>query len=323
MGVFSYGCTSFNLNFYVMVLKKKKVIIAGGSGFLGRHLAVYLESVDCEVYCLTRKPTLKNDVYWDGKNLGDWIAELDGAEALINLAGKSVDCRYNEKNKREILLSRTQSTAVLADAVKRVDNPPKVWINSSSATIYVHSESVHMTEDRGVIGDDFSMNICKKWEEEFYKHSLLSTRRVAIRTSIVLGNSGGAYPKLKKLTQLFLGGKHGTGEQFVSWIHIEDFCRGVLFVMNHQELVGSVNVVAPNPIVNRVFMKEMRKSLGRGFGIGQPKWLLEIGAAMIGTETELLLKSRNVYPERLLESGFEFKFSQIRPCLNDLVNSKY
>jgi uncharacterized protein (TIGR01777 family) len=299
-------------------MKNQNILLAGGSGFLGRSLEKFFQTEGCEVRILTRNPKVKNEIYWDAKTNGDWISELEWADVLINMTGKSVDCRYTDENKKEILDSRIHSTGILAFAVQKAENPPNVWLNAASATIYVHSETQQMTEDDGIIGDDFSMNVCKQWENEFFKHDLLSTRRVALRTSIVMGKSGGAYPKLKQIAKLFLGGKQGSGNQFISWIHIEDFCAAIHFIIDHPEFVGAVNVVGPKPILNKEFMAELRKTVKRPFGIGQPKWLLELGARIIGTESELLLKSRNVIPERLLEKGFKFKYETAKACLEKL-----
>lgn len=301
-------------------MKNRKILIPGGKGFLGQCLARYFTGMGCEVRILSRQPQRINEFYWDNNAIGEWIAEVEWADVLINLTGKSVDCRYTEKNKRKILNSRIDSTEILAKAIQKCENPPELWLNASSATIYVHSETQQMTEDEGIIGDDFSMNVCKSWEDKFFKAELQSTRRVALRTSIVLGKNGGAYPKLRQLTRLFMGGKQGNGNQFVSWIHAVDFCKAVDFIMEHPEIVGPINIAAPNPVRNNDFMKFLRKSLGRSFGIGQSKWLLELGAKIIGTETELLLKSRNVIPERLTEKGFVFQYNSVESCLNSLAH---
>ena len=293
------------------MVKSKNVLIAGGKGFLGQSLQAYFQELGFCVRILTRHPQKQNEVYWDGQNLGDWIAEIEWADILINLAGKSVDCRYTEANKKAIIDSRVDSTHILAVAIKKAEHKPQIWLNSSSATIYVHAESTGMTEDQGVIGDDFSMNVCKAWEKEFFKHDLQHTRRVALRTSIVLGNDGGAYPKLKGLVRFFMGGYQGNGRQYVSWIHVLDFCRAIDHIIHHPELVGPVNIVAPNPVPNKTFMRVLRKSLKRHIGLNQPKWFLELGAKLIGTETELLLKSRRVIPEYLLEAGFQFQYQEI------------
>ncbi|MBD3637918.1 MAG: TIGR01777 family protein [Crocinitomicaceae bacterium] len=296
----------------------KHILIAGGRGFLGLELHDYFQSRGLAVKLLTRRPRASNEVFWDGKHLGEWMKEIEWADILINLAGKSVNCRYTDKNKAEILSSRIDTTAILCQAVSQASNPPALWINSSSATTYVHSEYQQMTEDEGIIGDDFSMNVCKKWETEFFSCNLEHTRRVATRTSIVLGKSGGALPMLRRLTRFFLGGKQGGGNQYFSWIHFEDYCRAIDFIINNPGIVGPVNVTSPNPVKNEHLMKKLRKTMKVPFGIPQPKWLLELGARVIGTETELLLKSRNVVPERLLENGFEFKHPDIESALKGL-----
>ncbi len=186
-----------------------KIIIAAGTGFLGKNLEKYFTEKGSQVYILTRNPKRKNEIGWDAKTLGEWKNLLEASDVLINLAGKSVDCRYTEKNKREIYDSRINSTKVLQQAVDNCINKPKIWLNASSATIYVHSEKHLNTEENGIIGDDFSMDICKSWEEEFFKTENPDTRKVALRTSIVLGNDGGAFTKLKMITKLGLGGKQG------------------------------------------------------------------------------------------------------------------
>jgi len=296
------------------------ILIAGGSGFLGQELARYFTAKGDEVKILGRGKQQSEFklIQWDAKHLGDWIAEIEWADVLINMTGKSVNCRYTEKAKKEILRSRVDSTAILCKALSQAENPPKIWINSSSASTYVHSESQQMTEDEGIIGDDFSMNVCKAWEAEFFKCNLNHTRRVATRTSIVLGKSGGAYPLMSRLVKFWLGGRQGNGRQFISWIHIEDFCRVIDFIIEQQGIVGPINVTSPNPVRNAEFMKLLQKRHGRSFGLSQSRSLLEFGAKIIGTETEMVMKSRNVIPERLTESGFDFKYLDVESAFNNL-----
>jgi len=295
------------------------ILIAGGSGFLGSELANFFTDGEHAVKILTRNPNSKNDIKWDGKNEGPWTEEIERADVLINMAGKSVDCRYTDRNRSEILDSRIDSTSILNQAVSKASKKPFLWINSSSATTYIHSETTLMTEKEEVIGDDFSMNVCKKWEEEFFSKEIEDVRKVATRTSIVLGNEGGAFTKMKAITKLGLGGKQGNGNQKMSWIHINDFCRAIEFLINTNQLSGPVNITAPNPISNNQFMSHLRSSLNVPIGINQPKFLLEIGAFLLRTETELLLKSRNVYPEILINSGFEFNFKEAEKAFNDLI----
>ncbi|RQO32194.1 TIGR01777 family protein [Taibaiella sp. KBW10] len=296
-----------------------KIVIAGGSGFLGQALKSYFTQKGAQVFILTRTPQKSGDVYWDAKNPGAWQQTLEQADVLINMTGKSVDCRYTEVNKHAIYQSRIDSTTLLQQSIETCTQPPKVWLNASSATIYVHAETQQMTEGSGIIGDDFSMNICKSWEASFFKETSVPVRKVALRTAIVLGNEGGAFPKFKQITRFGLGGQQGRGQQMMSWIHIEDFCRAVDFIMQHEEISGAINVTAPNPIPNRSFMQHLQKRMGIPFGIPSPAALLELAAMLIGTETELMLKSRNVLPERLQQYGFSFNYPDLSAALKQLI----
>jgi uncharacterized protein len=284
-----------------------KIIIAGGNGFLGRALQKHFEAQQHTVVILTRHPSQPSDVYWDAANLGKWTETLNGAAVLINLVGKSVDCRYNDKNKAEILQSRIASTVVLGKAMLQVNHPPTVWLNASSATIYIHAETQQMDETTGIIGDDFSMNICKQWEQAFYKQVIPNCRKVALRTSIVLGNSGGAFPKMKRIAKLGLGGQQGRGNQLVSYIWLTDFCKAVDFIIAHTHLDGAVNVTGPTPLTNKEFMKKHLFKYNSVLHLNSPVWLLELASMLMQTETELLLKSRNVVPKKLLDAGFIFE----------------
>ncbi|KPH15350.1 TIGR01777 family oxidoreductase [Chryseobacterium sp. ERMR1:04] len=296
-----------------------KIIIAAGTGFLGKNLEQYFTEKGNQVYILTRSPKRENEIYWDAKNLGEWKNILESTDVLINLTGKSVDCRYTEKNKKEIYSSRIDSTKILQQAIDQCINTPKVWLNASSATIYTHSETQLNTEENGIIGDDFSMNICKSWEKEFFTAKNENLRKVALRTSIVLGNNGGAFPKLKLITKLGLGGKQGRGNQNVSWIHIDDFCKAVECIISHENISGPINITAPNPLSNEQFMKELRKEMKVPFGLNAPVWQLELASLFLKTETELLLKSRNVYPEKLIKNGFQFSYPTVESAFNNLI----
>ncbi|PTX60919.1 hypothetical protein C8N46_10575 [Kordia periserrulae] len=302
----------------------RKIIIAGGSGFLGQSLVSYFLPKDVEIVILSRNTKeTGNDklryVQWNAKTLDIWVTELEGADALINLTGKSVDCRYNEKNKAEILNSRIDSTKVLGEAIQACAVPPKVWINSSTATIYKHSLAQKMTEKNGVIGDDFSMNVAKAWEKAFFGSNTPKTNKIAVRTSIVLGKNGGAFIPLKNLTKFGLGGTQGSGNQKVSWIHEHDFCRAIEFLLE-QQARGIFNVTSPNPIPNKEFMKTIRKVLKVPIGLPQPKWLLQLGARIIKTEAELILKSRYVIPEKLLATGFQFQYPVVEEAISEITN---
>ncbi len=297
-----------------------KIIIAAGTGFLGKNLEQYFAAKGHQVYILTRNPKRRNEFHWDARNLGEWKNLLENAGVLINLAGKSVDCRYTPKNKQEIYDSRINSTNVLQQAVDQCRSKPKIWLNASSATIYIHSETQVNTEENGIVGDDFSMNICKNWEQEFFKTNTEKVRKVALRTSIVLGSNGGAFPKMKMLTKFGLGGKQGRGNQNVSWIHIEDFCRAVEHLIDQEHISGAINITAPNPLSNEAFMKKLRQEMKIPFGLNAAVWQLEIASVFLKTETELLLKSRNVYPEKLVKSGFFFTYPTIEMALEDLIH---
>lgn len=299
----------------------KKLVIAAGTGFLGQALISHFENKTEDIVVLTRgKSTTKKNVryiHWDAKTLTGWETELENADALINLAGKSVDCRYTEKNKNEIMASRIDSTVVLNNAVLQCVNPPKHWLNSSTATIYRYSTDKQMDEVTGEIGHDFSMNVAKVWEKVFFQTETPNTKKTALRTSIVLGKKGGAFIPLKRLAQLGFGGKQGSGKQFVSWIHEKDFARALDYILN-KEMDGTINVVSPTPIQNRDFMKTIRERVNIPFGIPIGESLLKIGAALIGTETELVLKSRNVIPQRLTDNGFKFIYGDLQKALSRL-----
>lgn len=296
-----------------------KIIIAAGTGFLGKNLEEYFTGKGEEVYILTRNPGRNNEIRWDARTLGEWKHVLENADVLINLTGKSVDCRYTEKNKKEIYTSRIESTKVLQEAIDQCIHKPKIWLNASSATIYTHSETHLNTEENGIIGDDFSMNICKSWEKEFFRVENEITRKTALRTSIVLGNNGGAFTKLKMITKAGLGGKQGRGTQKVSWIHIDDFCRAVDFIIENEKISGVVNVTAPNPLPNEEFMRKLRNRMNIPFGLNAQVWQLEIASIFLQTETELLLKSRNVYPEKLIQKSFTFNYPDIEAAFQDLA----
>lgn len=298
-----------------------KIVIAGGSGFIGTYLANYFAESNHEIIILTRKQHLpqKNIKYllWDGKTIGDWSKIIDGADVLINLAGKSVNCRYTEKNKAEILNSRLNANHILGIAVQQAKRPPKIWFNAASATIYRHADDRPMDENTGEIGSDFSMDVCKAWEKSFYELVLPETRKIILRMSITIGTNGGVYKRFKNLVFAGLGGKMGTGKQMMSWIHVEDIARAITFIIEHEHINGIINVTAPTPISNAHFMAAIRKSNHVPFGLPTPRWFLAFGAFLIGTETELILKSRWVIPQKLMDAGFRFKYPEIEQLAAD------
>lgn len=295
------------------------IVIAGGTGFLGQELSKWFRRKGHTIHILTRNPKYRDDHYWDARSIGPWQQLLEGCDVLINMTGKSVDCRYTEANKKAILQSRIDSTAVLQQAVDQCSHPPKLWLNASSATIYIHAETQQMTEASGITGDDFSMNICKQWEAAFFNKVSPQTRKVALRTSIVLGNEGGAFPKFKQITRLGLGGEQGRGTQMMSWIHIDDFCAAIAFIIAQEQISGPVNITAPVPLSNQQFMQQLRNRCHIPFGLPAPVSILEIAAVLLGTETELMLKSRNVVPMHLLQEGFTFQYPVIDQALEQLI----
>jgi hypothetical protein len=303
----------------------KKIILFAANGFIGESIIEYLghQTENYQLIAISRK-TMKNlpdnvtHMIWDGKNPGTWATQLEGADLVINLAGKSVNCRYTKKNKAEIYASRLDSTRIIGEAIQDCKQKPRCWINSASATIYEHSLEKANTEEKGIIGKGFSVNVCRAWEKQFFAFKDLPVRQILLRSTIVLGKNGGVYPVLKRLTHFGLGGKMGTGNQLISWIHIHDFCKALFFVFEKEEASGIYNIGSPHPVENKIFQKELRKSLNTPYFINQPVWMLKLGAFIIGTETELILKSRYVFPQNLLNESFEFKYPTLELCLEDL-----
>ena len=296
----------------------KKLVIAGANGFLARYLTRYFSEAGWEVVGLARHEKGMDEqcryVHWDGKSLQEWAGELEGCDALINLAGRSVNCRYNQQNKDLIMDSRVDSTRVLGKAIAQCSEPPEVWINSSTATIYRHAEDKPQS-DIGEIGQGFSVGVATAWEEAFFGVQVPGrVRKVAIRTSMVLADEPGTvFRYLYQLARFGLGGKVGSGRQMVSWIHIHDFCRAMDWLIDHDEISGPINVTSPEPLCNAELMRRFRKHTGMSVGLPATKWMAEIGAFLLRTETELILKSRWVVPTKLQENGFVFKHPEMEP----------
>jgi uncharacterized protein (TIGR01777 family) len=310
----------------------RRIILAGGTGFLGGVLAKHFVAQQWEVLVLTRQPKSRSDgvreVAWDGETVGDWAAELEGAEVVVNLSGKSVDCRYTAKNRTLLIESRTKPTRVIGQAIAKCKVPPRTWLNASSATLYKHTFDTPMDEN-GVQGatpeakDEFSIEIINQWERALNETPTPRTRKVALRTTMVLGMTrNSVVPVLRRLTRLGLGGRMGSGRQYVSWMHQEDFCRAVEWIIARENLSGPINMAAPNPLPNAAMMRTFRELCGVPIGLPATEWMLEIGAFFIRTETELIVKSRRVVPGRLLASGFEFHFPQFREAVADVMGVK-
>lgn len=303
-------------------MKAPKIVLAGGTGFIGQYLAKYFSEKGFRIVILSRRPASRDNfaeyVQWDGKNRGEWSSTLEGAEALINLSGKSVNCRYTPANKEAILLSRTESTCALGEAIRSCQTPPRIWLNASTATIYPHSESKEMTEQDEILAGNFSEQVAKAWEESFYAFHLPQTRQVAMRIAIVLGD-GSALKPLVNLCRWGLGGKQGSGRQYVSWLHIEDLARMIAYFIEETSAEGSYNCSSPHPLPNAAFMAILRKTLGISIGLPASKRMLELGAIFLQTETELILKSRRVVPQKLVSEGFELKYPKLEGALKEIL----
>ncbi|MCP1183070.1 TIGR01777 family oxidoreductase [Paenibacillus sp. 1781tsa1] len=294
----------------------KKVVLAGGTGFVGQDFAQRFRKLGYEVLIISRQP---GHIAWEDR--ARIIEALEEAEMLINLAGKSVNCRYTDENRKVILESRTRTTRILGDAVLACNHPPELWINSSTATIYRHAEDRPMTEKEGEIGSGFSVDVAKAWEQAFFEFSLPSTRQIALRIAIVLGEGGVMVP-MTNLVRFGLGGSQGAGTQQFSWIHIEDLFRMVIYLQEHPHLNGVFNASSPHPVTNRELMARLREQMGVRIGLPSPRWMLELGARFIQTETELVLKSRWVIPERLEREGFTFTYGTLDTALAEILNKK-
>lgn len=301
------------------------VLLPGGAGFLGKALAHGLVAEGFQPVIISRGARVDDGpvryLRWDGERLDDWAEEFEDARAVINLAGRSVNCRYNESNRAEIFRSRLASTKVVGEAIARCLNPPLVWLNASSATIYRDALDRPMDERTGEIGEGFSVEVCRQWEDEFERAVTPDTRKVALRMAMVFGpGQGGVFEAFHNIVRLGLGGTLGSGRQYVSWIHLDDFIRAVIRLIEDDSLAGPVNLASPHPLPNRDFMAIFRALCGQPIGLPATAWMLEIGAFFLRTETELLLKSRQVVPTRLLEAGFDFKFPEFETALADILD---
>jgi uncharacterized protein len=297
-----------------------KIVIPGGSGQVGTILARAFVAEGHEVVVLSRRQYAApwRVVAWDGETLGGWAREIDGSDVVINLAGRSVNCRYTAANRREIIESRVRSTRAVGLAIAAAKRPPRAWLQASTATIYAHRFDASNDESSGVIGGNepgvpetwrFSIEVANAWEAALNEAQVTSTRKVALRSAIVMSpDRGGAFDTLCNLVRFGVGGQQASGRQFVSWIHHEDFVNALSWLIAHEEIAGPVNVAAPEPLANAEFMRELRHAARMPIGLPATSWMLEMGAFVLRTETELILKSRRVVPARLMRSGFEFRF---------------
>ncbi len=318
-----------------METRPLRIVIPGGSGQVGRMLAGYFQERGHHVTVLTRGPYTANwqTVHWDGLNPGPWVETLEGADVVMHLSGKSVNCRATERNKRELYGSRIGPTRLLGRVIASMINPPRLWMNASTATIYRHSIDTAMDE-AGEIGGgemiskrrrapkkwDWTIDLVKAWEAALCESPTPKTRRIAMRTSLVFSpKAGNIFAVLSGLVRFGLGGTQGNGRQFVSWMHEVDYARAVEFLMEHEEFEGPVNLASPNPLPNREFMAALRDAWEMPNGLPAPAPLIELGAFFMRTESELVLKSRRVVPGKLMDAGFEFEFPGWREAAADLV----
>ena len=300
-----------------------QIILIGASGYLGRALVPFLRAANHEIIVISRhNPQLDAKfVEWDGENMGDWAREFSGADVIINLAGRSVNCRYNDENKRQILDSRVQTTTLIGRAIADAATSPKVWLNAASATIYRDARDRAMDENSGEIGSGFSVEVCQAWEQTLFE-APVSCRRVAMRLAMVFGAPrGGVYDAFEILTKLGFGGSMAGGGQYISWIHLHDFCRAVAFLLE-SKLEGPVNIAAPQPLTNAQFLSTLRRALNVPYALPTARWQLEIGALAGRTETELLLKSRRAVPARLLDAGFTFDYPDWQSATRAIVAAR-
>ena len=310
-----------------------KIVIPGGTGQVGGILRRALAARGHEVVVLSRRaealePGVRHTV-WDGRTLGEWAREIDGADAVVNLAGRTVSCRYTEENLRQMMDSRVESTRVVGEAIAQAAAPPKVWLQMSTATIYADRRDASNDETTGIIGGhepgvpdywEYSVRIARTWEATQLKADAPGTRRVQLRAAMVMSpDRGGVFDVLLRMVRLGLGGSVAGGGQYVSWIHDEDFVGAVELLLDRDDLSGPFNLAAPDPLPQRDLMRVLRRAWGQPVGLPATAWMAEIGAFALRSDTELLLKSRRVVPGRLLDAGFAFAHGQWDEAAEDLV----
>jgi hypothetical protein len=312
-----------------------KIVIPGGTGHVGTALGRALGADGHEVIVVTRSPARgggdgARQVGWDGETLGPWAAEVDGSDVVINLAGRSVSCRYTKTNLTQMMASRVRSARVVGEAIAAASRPPRAWLQMSTATIYAHRHDAPNDEVTGLIGGTepgvpeywaFSIDIATAWERELAQASTPATRKVALRSAMIMTpDRGGVFDVLSRMARLGLGGPVAGGAQYVSWIHEQDFADAVQFIIGHDEMLGAVNLASPGPLPQRDFMRELRRAWGVPAGLPATAWMAALGALAIRTDTELLLKSRRVVPGLLPAAGFQFRYPSWPQAARDLVH---
>jgi len=300
---------------------KPRIVLAGGRGFIGRSLSPFLLSKNYEVIVLTRaesdhRGTVRN-AHWDGKTPGDWIEFVNGASAVVNLTGRSINCRHTPAHRREIIDSRVDSVRVLGQAIEQSAQPPKVFVQIAAVGIY-GDKGERICDEATAPGDDFVSGVCQKWEAAFESVAAPATRKVLLRLGVVLGRNGGFLGLLGRLTRWFLGGQVGNGRQYISWIHITDLSRMALASIENPEPAGVFNATSPNPVTNADFMRELRRTLHRPWSPPVPEFAARIGSWLMGTEADLALVSQRCVPKWFIENGFEFEFPTLHQALADI-----
>ena len=302
-------------------MNPKRIVIAGGSGFIGTALAAEFARRGYAVVVLTRSPRAPvagiRVVAWDAKNPGAWTAELAGATAVINLTGKNINCPHTPENLRALTASRVDSVNAIAAAISRAQPPPRAWVQAS-ATGFYGGNTDRWCDENAPAGGDALANICRNWEAAFAVANLPATRRVTLRIGFVLGRAAGALPVLARLTKFFLGGAAGSGRQFISWIHLADLTRIFVAAVEQEDFSGAFNAVAPTPVTNAVFMRELRRALHRPWSPPVPAFAVKLGAKLLGSEPSLALTGQRCTPARLAATGFKFQFSELPLALAEL-----
>jgi len=305
------------------------IVIPGGTGQVGQVLDRYFKTCGDHVTILSRSAS-DESAKWDGKTLGEWTSHIDAADVVINLAGRTVNCRYTPANLEQMMDSRVDSTRVIGQAIERSKTPPRLWLQMSTATIYAHRFDAANDEQSGIIGGNEpdvpaywkqSIDIAKAWEAELDRASTPNTRKVALRTAMVMSpDADGVFSVLSKLTGRFLGGPIAGGNQFVSWIHEHDFTNAVQFLIDHNDIDGPVNISSPKPLPQKDFQRDLRSAMNVSIGLPATRWMAEIGAFFMSTDTELILKSRRVVPQRLLDAGYEFSYPNWADAATELTS---
>ena len=301
---------------------KKKIVIAGGTGFLGTCLIKEFKKTDTKIIVLTRSKSRDYNgvsyIHWDACNQGDWCKHINGAEVIINMVGRSVNCRYTEKNKAEIINSRVNATKALGIAISKCSIAPELWINAGSAAIFGNSGDEFKNEESEV-GHGFSPEVCKRWEQAFNEVKTPHTRKIFLRIGMVFQPGNGVLKPFTNLARLGLGGTIGDGNQYITWIHYKDFTNMIFWLIERGSIVGIVHCASPNPVPNKEFMQYLRKAVGMPIGLPNPSGLIKIGAVLIGTEAELILTGRRVISKVLKENKFTFTFPILQEALEDLI----